>query len=247
MSLLLIMGLPAAGKSTLCSKLLEYRPNAIIFSLDEVNGRWSEEFQAHSDRKSFEQTVRLYLEQNCDNDFDGLVVVDDNFYLRSMRRPFERMARAFGLRYCCVLVDCDVQDALARNSLRGESRVADDTILRMAREMEAPTDAVVYYGQGVEEILKRLRGPRPKRVHEPKSPPPPSSKSIMSEIDGLLRSVVSEFVHKGMDGRLLALAKRAVLDMCRQSRRAFTLDEVREALTKEYLSIKNGGENGVTD
>ncbi|RCN52325.1 chromatin associated protein KTI12 [Ancylostoma caninum] len=247
MSLLLIMGLPAAGKSTLCSKLLEYRPSAVIFSLDEVNGRWSDEFRAHSDRKSFEQTVRRYLEQNCDEEFDGLVVVDDNFYLRSMRRPFERMARAFGLRYCCVLVDCDVQDALARNSLRGENRVSDETILKMAREMEAPADAVIYWNQGVEEILERFRGPRPKRIPESKSSPSACSKSILSEIDGLLRSAVSELVRQGMDGRLLASAKKAVLDMCRKSGRALTLGEVREALTKEYLLIKNGGVNGVTE
>ncbi|KAK6749067.1 hypothetical protein RB195_001588 [Necator americanus] len=70
MSLLLIMGLPAAGKTTLCSKITERLPNAIVFSLDDVNGRWSDEFRAHTDRKSFEQCVRFFLEQNCDEEFD---------------------------------------------------------------------------------------------------------------------------------------------------------------------------------
>ncbi|KAK6749068.1 hypothetical protein RB195_001588 [Necator americanus] len=176
MSLLLIMGLPAAGKTTLCSKITERLPNAIVFSLDDVNGRWSDEFRAHTDRKSFEQCVRFFLEQNCDEEFDRTVIVDDNFYLRSMRRPFERMARAFGLRYCCVLVDCDVQDALHRNSSRGENRVSDETILKMDREMEVPADALLHRYQGVEEILQRVNGLRMKRVQSSKRSPSESSR-----------------------------------------------------------------------
>ncbi|KAK6749066.1 hypothetical protein RB195_001588 [Necator americanus] len=148
MSLLLIMGLPAAGKTTLCSKITERLPNAIVFSLDDVNGRWSDEFRAHTDRKSFEH----------------------------MRRPFERMARAFGLRYCCVLVDCDVQDALHRNSSRGENRVSDETILKMDREMEVPADALLHRYQGVEEILQRVNGLRMKRVQSSKRSPSESSR-----------------------------------------------------------------------
>ncbi|KAK6054033.1 hypothetical protein COOONC_08462 [Cooperia oncophora] len=164
MSLVLIMGLPAAGKSSLCEKIQENHPNAVVFSLDEINGRWSEDFESHVERKSFERTVRQYLEAHCDEEFDKVVVVDDNFYLRSMRRPFERMARSFGLRYCCVLVDVDVQEALRRNSQRGADRVRDETILRMAREIELPSDVLVCKGEAVEEIFQRLCGPRPQRV-----------------------------------------------------------------------------------
>ncbi|VDM77410.1 unnamed protein product [Strongylus vulgaris] len=239
MSLILIMGLPAAGKSTLAAKLLDYHPNSVLFSLDDINGRWSSEFQAHVDRKSFEQTVRMYLEQNCDDEFNGWVIVDDNFYLQSMRRPFKRMARAFALQFYCILMECDVQDALLKNSNRGEDRVSEETVLKMAREMEVPEDAVVYKNQNLEEITKQLSKSRPKRAQRQITPPTQTSNSALSEVDRILRTVVSEAVQGGMDGRILSFAKKAVMDMCRHSRCAPDFDGIRELLVKEYLTIKS--------
>ena len=51
----------------------------------------------------------------------SFIIVDDLFYLRSMRRPFERMARAFGLRYVVVYVDTPLEVALQRNAGRPEN------------------------------------------------------------------------------------------------------------------------------
>ncbi|CAJ0601216.1 unnamed protein product [Cylicocyclus nassatus] len=186
------MGLPAAGKSTLASKLLEYRPNSALFSLDEINGRWSSDFEAHKDRKAFEQKVRLHLEQKRIEEFDNWIIVDDNFYLQSMRRPFKRMARAFGMLYFCILVEIDLRYALQKNSKRGEDRVSDETIIKMSREMEIPEDALVYRSQGLEEIVKLLSQPRPKRVTKQALPSSQPSPSVLSEMDLLLRSAVSE-------------------------------------------------------
>lgn len=242
MSLLLVMGLPAAGKSSLCKKILQFRPDGVVFSLDEANGRWSDNFNAHADRKSFEGTVRRHLEAQCDGASEKVVIVDDNFYLRSMRRPFERMARAFQLRYCCVFVEVDVEEALRRNARRGEERVHDDTILRMAREISVPEGAVVYRGGSLDQILQRLRGPRPKRAKlEEKPEAHPGVASALSETDDLLRTAVSEAVREGLDGRRLASAKRVLMGRCRQNKCALTRLEACRALREEYHRLSSSG------
>ncbi|VDO33516.1 unnamed protein product [Haemonchus placei] len=241
MSLVLIMGLPASGKSTLCEKIRGLRSDVVVFSLDEINGRWSEDFDSHSDRKSFEQTVRDYLETYCDDEFDKIILVDDNLYLQSMQRPFKRMARSFGLRYCCVLVGCDIDEALRRNSQRGENRVRDETILRMAREIEVPNDVLVLRDGDVEQIFHRLRGPRPRRVKVVYIESGAGNFSFLSEMDSILRSAVAEAVHEGLDGRCLAAAKKIVMDRCRQSKRPLTKLEIAEALRGEYYKLKSSG------
>ncbi|KAJ1358502.1 hypothetical protein KIN20_016942 [Parelaphostrongylus tenuis] len=235
MALLLIMGLPAAGKSSLSNKLQEALSNSLVFSYDEINGRWMNNFDAHKSRKSFEQTVRQYLQDNCSDEFNKVVIVDDNFYLQSMRRPFERMATYYGLRYCCVMVSISVEDALERNSQRGSDAVSDETILRMAREMETPEDALIYNCDHIEAILQRLRGPRPvPRKPSQKDHSHDSCDSVLAKVDRELRAAVAEAVRKGLDGRRLAAAKRAVLSRFRLIKCNFSVEEIHQALLKEY-------------
>ncbi|WKY03512.1 hypothetical protein Q1695_004907 [Nippostrongylus brasiliensis] len=241
MSLVLIMGLPAAGKTSLCQKILENRPDTVIFSLDEINGRWTGGDDLHGERKTFERTVRRHLEQLGDEQLDNrLFLVDDNFYLRSMRRPFERMARSFRLRYSCVLVDVDVDEALRRNSSRGADRVHDETILRMAREMEVPEGVLRSNGEEVERILERLGGTRPRRPKPDEISPNLASPSPLAELDSFLRGAVSEAVREGLDGRRLALAKKRILNRCRQQNTFLTETDVKKELTEEYLRLEPG-------
>uniref|UniRef100_A0A0K0DM33 Chromatin associated protein kti12 n=1 Tax=Angiostrongylus cantonensis TaxID=6313 RepID=A0A0K0DM33_ANGCA len=234
------MGLPAAGKSTLSRKLEEAHPNSVVFSLDEVNGRWSDDFDAHRSRKFFEQTVRLYLQNNCDEEFNKVVIVDDNFYLQSMRRPFERMAAYFGLRYCCIVVASNVEDALHRNSRRGTDRVSDEAILKMAREMDIPKDAFVYNCGHIEEILQRLIEPCPhprmpkQRIHSHSR-----CSSVLAKIDCELRAAVAEAVRQGLDGRQLAVAKRTVLSNCRMMKCSLSVEEIHRGLLDEYYHTKH--------
>ncbi|VDM64759.1 unnamed protein product [Angiostrongylus costaricensis] len=234
------MGLPAAGKSTLSRKLEEALPNSVIFSLDEVNGRWSDDFDAHASRKSFEQTVRLYLQNNCDEEFNKVVIVDDNFYLQSMRRPFERMAAYYSLHYCCIVVASNVEDALQRNSRRGTDRVSDETILKMAREMETPKDAFVYNCDRIEEIFQRLMEPCPHpRRPKQRSHSHSSCSSVRAKIDCELRAAVADAVRQGLDGRQLAVAKRAVLSNCRIMKCNLSVEEIHRALLDEYYRSKH--------
>jgi O-phosphoseryl-tRNA(Sec) kinase len=66
-----------------------------------------------------------------------LVIVDDNFYYRSMRYEFFQLARKFHCGFGQIVVDCAVEDALCRNRTRA-SRVPDDIITHMKSRFEMP-------------------------------------------------------------------------------------------------------------
>ena len=68
-----------------------------------------------------------------------LVVVDDNFYYRSMRYTFCQLARKYRVGLLTVVVECDVTLALERNRQRCEAeRVPDAVIEKMAARLELP-------------------------------------------------------------------------------------------------------------
>ncbi|KJH47478.1 chromatin associated protein KTI12 [Dictyocaulus viviparus] len=237
MALVLIMGLPAAGKTTLSKKIQGFVPDCVIFSLDDMNSQWLGDFQAHTARKSFENTVRSFLEQYCDDEFDKVIVLDDNFYFKSMRRPFERMAAFYGLRYCCVIVSCVVQDCLDRNSQRANNRVSNETILKMARNMEVPKNAIQYTGGDIREILEQLTGPRVRRFRQVHVLDRENSSSFLTIVDSKLRAAVAKAINEGLDGRRLAEAKKAVMNMYRKSKSTLSTDEIPGLLRKEYYHM----------
>lgn len=66
-----------------------------------------------------------------------VILLDDNFYYRSMRQPYYALAGAYEAGFCEVLVRCSVEEALERNSHRHEgAKVPSDVIKRMALRME---------------------------------------------------------------------------------------------------------------
>lgn len=66
-----------------------------------------------------------------------LVIVDDNFYYRSMRYEFFQLARKFCCGFGQITVTCSLADAMLRNRTRSH-RVADDIIRRMETRLEMP-------------------------------------------------------------------------------------------------------------
>ena len=66
-----------------------------------------------------------------------LIVLDDNFYYKSMRRVFQQMSRRHQSCYGELVVTVPVSVALLRNSQRsGASRVPDDVLERMSNRFE---------------------------------------------------------------------------------------------------------------
>uniref|UniRef100_A0A669PWB2 Phosphoseryl-tRNA kinase n=1 Tax=Phasianus colchicus TaxID=9054 RepID=A0A669PWB2_PHACC len=65
------------------------------------------------------------------------IVLDDNFYYRSMRYEVFQLAREYSLGFCQLFLECPLELCLQRNRLRG-SPVPEGTICRMAQRVELP-------------------------------------------------------------------------------------------------------------
>ena len=71
-----------------------------------------------------------------------VLLLDDNMYYRSMRRPFYQLAREHGLGMCVVCLRIDLAAAVARDACRqGADRVGAPTIHLMAEALQWPLAA----------------------------------------------------------------------------------------------------------
>lgn len=250
MALLLVMGLPAAGKSTLCRQLTADCRQSSLFSLDDIIGRQT--IPDHAARKRFEKTIRSRLEELAtavDEETAGwhLVTVDDNLYLKSMRRPFERMARRFGFSFLVAVVPCSLQEALRRNSQReGEERVAEETIRMMndAMEISDECEEVKEY----KELLRRVREakrlpPRPAEEDEAEDEQHVSTTAETNET--ALRRSVQRLVKDGYDGKRLSIAKKAAWEEIKGISRILSQEKLETALKRHYWLVVGPSSNKI--
>lgn len=183
--LVLVVGLPASGKTTLCRRAAACLADRGVVCLHVcydalLNDRaqWGQPWYAwKADRKLVESSVRrlLGLESSpVDEQFfhsfsaslptttftpddNVCILLDDNFYLASMRRPFRRMANAAGVRFALIHVDCPAAIAEERNAARRvEERVSPATMTRMRERMEEPKsgaekDALIFSSESVDD------------------------------------------------------------------------------------------------
>ncbi|KFV92018.1 L-seryl-tRNA(Sec) kinase, partial [Fulmarus glacialis] len=65
------------------------------------------------------------------------LILDDNFYYRSMRYEVYQLARKYSLSFCQLFLECPLECCLQRNRLRSHP-LPDQTICLMARKIEMP-------------------------------------------------------------------------------------------------------------
>ncbi|XP_069609970.1 L-seryl-tRNA(Sec) kinase isoform X2 [Ranitomeya imitator] len=65
------------------------------------------------------------------------ILLDDNFYYRSMRHAVFQLARTYALGFCQIFLHCPVDCCLLRNNRRTD-RVTDSTIILMDSKIERP-------------------------------------------------------------------------------------------------------------
>jgi O-phosphoseryl-tRNA(Sec) kinase len=96
----------------------------------------------HRHREAAWQAVRVALEAERAPRSVRLVVVDDNFHLRSMRKHFYQLSRSCGALFVQWLLDVPRGVAEARNRARPQaSRVPDKSLERIATSFEPPDAA----------------------------------------------------------------------------------------------------------
>ncbi|CAJ0586060.1 unnamed protein product, partial [Mesorhabditis spiculigera] len=202
MSLICLVGIPASGKTTLAQRLASALPQFRVFEFDERTPGPS----YHQFRKERLAEVEVYLQSSARS--SEALLLDDTCHLRSMRRPYARLARRFALRFAEIYVECDLATALARNSRRqGVDRLEEATIQRVHGTLEIPEDAFRFTGNNFEDLLVFLKGPilRPESTSTLASSPGPDF-----PLDVLSRNAVAELKRQmpAFDGRLLSRIRR---------------------------------------
>ena len=77
--------------------------------------------------------------ENVPESVQTIIVLDDNFYYRSMRHIYLQIARDFGYGFANLVVTVDLEVALLRNGLRqGAERIPDGVVNRMSELFELP-------------------------------------------------------------------------------------------------------------
>lgn len=166
MALVLLMGIPGSGKTYLCKELKAKLGNEICttFSYDDIFNDdgfmeyiWGKEYtngsmlqlydldestNAHNERKRCENRIREFLKArlSLEDTVPPVTIVDDIFYLKSMRKPFRKISTMYHLPYLIVLVDVPIAIALIRNMQRPvKCRIPESTIRKIHQQMELPS------------------------------------------------------------------------------------------------------------
>ena len=137
--IVLLCGLPASGKSTLGTYIAEHIPRTKLIEYDQLS---HDDASIEAWRCARRHAVDL-LERSIQQ-FD-LIVLDDNFYLRSMRKDIARALKDHScVHFGVIHLQTDLSACLERN--RNRSRSVPEHIVRsMADRMEPPFNDSPYY------------------------------------------------------------------------------------------------------
>lgn len=144
-SVVLLVGLPGAGKSSLARRLCESIQSSIHIEYDGITASLIEGEELEAWRRTRSIAVENLAE--CLSTSPSLVVMDDNFHLRSMRKAIYRVCQKHALRgmvifFGVIFVDSSLELCLERNAARDiSSRVDKEVIQRMATILEPPVPA----------------------------------------------------------------------------------------------------------
>ncbi|KAH8373826.1 hypothetical protein KR200_004994 [Drosophila serrata] len=161
--LLALIGLPGAGKSTLCAWLLGQEPalpgrHLVHLCYDDFLdvGPTSSELPYKDQRAlifkllkqivaairkgaAWPSQVRRTTGGTTESSGDYLILCDDNFYYRSMRYKLHQLSRDEGCVFGQIYIASSLDFCLQANARRsGDGRIPDDVVREMHDRMEAP-------------------------------------------------------------------------------------------------------------
>ena len=163
-AIVVLIGLPAAGKSTF-AKLLSDKLNGneykdiktVLVTYDELiplenqkkyaenhsEKEWKIQRQSISknvDKMLSGEEVQCFKIPKIDRNMDKIVfIIDDNNYYGSMRYEYFQIARKYEVGFCQFHLDITVDEAKKNNQSRSENqRIPDNVIDSMASKLEIP-------------------------------------------------------------------------------------------------------------
>ncbi|XP_076053145.1 phosphoseryl tRNA kinase [Oratosquilla oratoria] len=174
----------------------------------KVHNQVEDLIEAIKGRKS-ENPFQVYLpEITVGNGIHYIILVDDNFYYRSMRYEYYQLARKYTLRFGQVYVDCAVDVAMKQNKQR-TTQVPEKVIISMDKKLEIPEpDKISWEANSFsveldlndnfdfigDLLMSQPVEPLVDRTEEIKMAQLICSKSVIHQADLILRSLVAETI-----------------------------------------------------
>lgn len=142
--LVLLVGLPAAGKTTFCYKLVKWIDpnfyNIKIYHFDD----YLNTNDYHNSRSKVTNLIRTDIERFSKEEHNVplLIVLDDNMMYKSMRNHYLKLAKELELSYSMIYFCISLELALERNKQR-INKVPTNVLLKINEVFEPPLDTFV--------------------------------------------------------------------------------------------------------
>jgi O-phosphoseryl-tRNA(Sec) kinase len=145
--LICLVGLPAAGKSTLCSALLKHHTNFDIEHICYDNHIKAVNHEVdpsawNKARQSLNYDIIKTVSGSADNyNRSKIYLLDDNFYYRSMRKEILHIAQKNSCVFGQIVFQVTLELSKSANLNRDDTIVTQETIQKMFDLMEYPSEA----------------------------------------------------------------------------------------------------------
>ncbi|CAK4162007.1 unnamed protein product [Aphanomyces euteiches] len=265
---LVLCGLPGAGKSSLASGLAARLPDYSIEILDydaiytdKSLGNRFEPGLWHTTRESVHQSVRHTLDSIAEASTRHLIVLDDNMYYRSMRKRFWQLAQTYRVGLGQVFVDTSLETCRRRNAQR-DIPVPSSVFNRMAALLEVPQpESVPWEHHSIQVALESNedRNEALQRIadfiqHVEQHPEAPTADlRLIEQSTGFPMQEKSRESNRAssvhcLDGRLRKLVSLMLQD-CKESKavRAKQLNDARKATLQRCRDMAASSRSGDMD
>jgi tRNA uridine 5-carbamoylmethylation protein Kti12 len=143
----LLIGIPGAGKSYFASRLAQHFSAGQVISFDayvDEECDWNENTFKQYRELALHDINQIFTEKNRSKDFDTVLIIDDNMYLKSMRREVYVMARDNNTKLLCIWIDSSLENSIRRNNERtGKDKILEESIFRIHKLFEPPDTTYV--------------------------------------------------------------------------------------------------------
>lgn len=130
--LILLVGIPAAGKTTLARSINRQIPGSHCITFDDWAGACQGTLRQKHD------VIFQYVSEKLSLDHGAVLILDDTMHLRSMRKRYWRLCQQACVGICFIKVDCPLMTAIERDCLRSPPvrAVGRNTVEKIHHAME---------------------------------------------------------------------------------------------------------------